>query len=385
MSMNVVCLDEGASSSRYAVNSGAVKVYPNNARLIEEDTVVSLVPNSDDVLDNLDITITKTSEESRYFPQRVLLGSLAERFSRSNTRPSMNANKCRQKLTYITVLLGTALGCLDAGIGGEEVSLIMNLPPVELTDDNVNYVKSELLGAFSVKFHKLEKEISFTVTDVVVKPEGVSASVAFFYNKDASPRVTMADYSTGYVLVVDIGASTSDLALLKDKKFIERTGQTYKLGGNTLRDKVRSKIKEVSGLEVTDEAVETLLSEGRLPYGNSYRDMSKELVAAKREFADELYDSIDSYFTTVGVGISSIKAVFVCGGGSMESSYFDEKENKEVKTSEPVSKYLLERLQEVCDSVDVVSYPDGNPRMANIIGTILIGNAYRAKKAQKKA
>ena len=61
------------------------------------------------------------------------------------------------------------------------------------------------------------------------------------------------------------------------------------------------------------------------------------------------------------------------------------KENKEVKTSEPVSKYLLERLQEDCDSVDVVSYPDGNPRMANIIGTILIGNAYRAKKAAKKA
>ena len=109
MSMNVVCLDEGASSSRYAVNSGAVKVYPNNARLIEEDTVVSLVPNSDDVLDNLDITITKTSGESRYFPQRVLMGSLAERFSRSNTRPSMNANKCKQKLTYITVCLAQRL------------------------------------------------------------------------------------------------------------------------------------------------------------------------------------------------------------------------------------------------------------------------------------
>ena len=129
--------------------------------------------------------------------------------------------------------------------------------------------------------------------------------------------------------------------------------------------------------ELTDEDAEVVITEGRLPYGSKYKDMSKELIEAKKEFAEMLAQDIDSYFGTVGVPLMSIKAIFVSGGGSMKSSYFDIDNNTEVVTSEPVSTYLTEVLRNICDGIDVVGYPDENPRMANIIGTMLSTKALR--------
>ena len=376
--MNTICVDQGASSTRYVVNEGEVYVNPNNMVFVEEGVDTYLVPNSADIFDNFDVTINKIEGESTYFPVRALIGTLAERYKPANLRPSMNSNKSRQRVNYVSIITAVAAGILNTNIE-PDVAVIIDFPPLEANKMTADYIRKELIGKFKVKFNTsaFNKEVVFNISDARIVSESEQASVSFFFNRNGAPRVETAKYNRGYVLSCDIGASTSDFVLIKDRRFQERTGQTYKIGGNVIKEIIKNKVRALYGSELTDEDAEVVITEGRLPYGSKYKDMSKELIDAKKEFAEMLAQNIDSYFGTVGVPLMSIKAIFVSGGGSMKSSYFDIDNNTEVVTSEPVSTYLTEVLRNICDGIDVVGYPDENPRMANIIGTMLSTKALR--------
>jgi len=41
---------------------------------------------------------------------------------------------------------------------------------------------------------------------------------------------------TGNVLSLDIGASTTDLTVIQNGRYLERSGRTYRTGGNVVRD-----------------------------------------------------------------------------------------------------------------------------------------------------
>ena len=88
---------------------------------------------------------------------------------------------------------------------------------------------------------------------------------------------------------------------------------------------------------------------------------------------------MNSYFGTVDISLPSIKAIFVSGGGSMKSRYYDDEQTKEVITSESVSYYLTEKLKGICDGIDIMEFPGDNPRMTNIIGTALTANVMKNK------
>lgn len=375
--MSFICTDQGASNTRFIVNNGKVCVNPNNAVIVDLDADIRLIPNSSDILDNLDVTIIKTEGESEYFPVRVLMGSMAERHSSSNIRPSMMLNKAKQQINYISILVACAVGQIQNNVS-DPVKLFINLPPIEIRE-NEDYVKEQLLGKYTVTFNKSNEKTDVNIEFVKVCPESVMAVFAFFFKSDGSPRIESAKYSRGYVLGIDIGASTSDLVLVKDRKFVDRTGYTYKIGGNVITDIMRSKVRSIYGSELTDDDANTVITEGRLPYGSKYKDMSKELVEAKKEFADLLYEKMNSYFGTVDISLPSIKAIFVSGGGSMKSRYYDDEQTKEVITSESVSYYLTEKLKGICDGIDIMEFPGDNPRMTNIIGTALTANVMKSK------
>lgn len=375
--MSFICTDQGASNTRFVVNGGKVCVNPNNAVKVEMDADIRLIPNTTDILDNLDVSIVKTEGVSDYFPMRVLMGSLAERYSSSNIRPSMMMNKAKQPINYISIIVACAVGQIQNNIN-DAIKLFINLPPVEI-GVNEDYVKEQLLGKYEVTFNKMDVKTELNIDFVKVCPESVMAVFAFFFKSDGTPRVESAKYSRGYVLGIDIGASTSDLVLVKDRKFVDRTGYTYKIGGNVITDIMRSKVRSIYGSELTDDDANIVITEGRLPYGSKYKDMSKELIEAKREFADLLYEKMSSYFGTVDIALPSIKAIFVSGGGSMKSRYYDEDETKEIVTSESVSYYLTEKLKGICDGIDIMEFPGDNPRMTNIIGTALTANIMKSK------
>ena len=379
-----ICTDQGASSTRFSVNNSKVYKNPNNFIEVDIESDIRNTPYTQEFVDNMDLTISKDGE-SDFFPVRILGGTLAERYSSSSAKPSMLSSKSRQPVNYYSVISSVVNSILLSEDAEDckspvDVTCYMCLPPVEITGNNENedYVKSQLAGKYTVRLNKMGREIEFNIKEVNVYAESVLAVVAFLFNQDATQRTEMAKYNKGYILGFDIGASTADLVLIKDRRFIEHSGYTCKLGGNIIDDLMRSEIRRKFGTEVSNDDIIEAVRTGRLAYGSSYKDVSAELQKCKKQYASMLFEKVETYFASNNIGLQSIKAVFMSGGGSMQSSYMDES-GKEVVTSPSVGEYIDEMLKKVCDSVDMVLSPSVNPRECNIVGLILSMNAQRKR------
>lgn len=379
-----VCTDQGASSTRFSVNNSKVYKNPNNFIEVDIESDIRNTPYTQEFVDNMDLTISKDGE-SDFFPVRILGGTLAERYSSSSAKPSMLSSKSRQPVNYYSVISSVVNSILLSEDAEDckspvDVTCYMCLPPVEITGNNENedYVKSQLAGKYTVRLNKMDREIEFNIKEVNVYAESVLAVVAFLFNQDATQRTEMAKYNKGYILGFDLGASTADLVLIKDRRFIEHSGYTCKLGGNIIDDLMRSEIRRKFGTEVSNDDIIEAVRTGRLAYGSSYKDVSAELQKCKKQYASMLFEKVETYFASNNIGLQSIKAVFMSGGGSMQSSYMDES-GKEIITSPSVGEYIDEMLKKVCDSVDMVLSPSVNPRECNIVGLILSMNAQRKR------
>lgn len=379
-----VCTDQGASSTRFSVNNSKVYKNPNNFIEVDIESDIRNTPYTQEFVDNMDLTISKDGE-SDFFPVRILGGTLAERYSSSSAKPSMLSSKSRQPVNYYSVISSVVNSILLSEDAEDckspvDVTCYMCLPPVEITGNNENedYVKSQLAGKYTVRLNKMDREIEFNIKEVNVYAESVLAVVAFLFNQDATQRTEMAKYNKGYILGFDLGASTADLVLIKDRRFIEHSGYTCKLGGNIIDDLMRSEIRRKFGTEVSNDDIIEAVRTGRLAYGSSYKDVSAELQKCKKQYASMLFEKVETYFASNNIGLQSIKAVFMSGGGSMQSSYMDES-GKEIVTSPSVGEYIDEMLKKVCDSVDMVLSPSVNPRECNIVGLILSMNAQRKR------
>ena len=379
-----ICTDQGASSTRFSVNNSKVYKNPNNFIEVDIESDIRNTPYTQEFVDNMDLTISKDGE-SDFFPVRILGGTLAERYSSSSAKPSMLSSKSRQPVNYYSVISSVVNSILLSEDAEDckspvDVTCYMCLPPVEITGNNENedYVKSQLAGKYTVRLNKMDREIEFNIKEVNVYAESVLAVVAFLFNQDANQRTEMAKYNKGFILGFDLGASTADLVLIKDRRFIEHSGYTCKLGGNIIDDLMRSEIRRKFGTEVSNDDIIEAVRTGRLAYGSSYKDVSAELQKCKKQYASMLFEKVETYFASNNIGLQSIKAVFMSGGGSMQSSYLDES-GKEVVTSPSVGEYIDEMLKKVCDSVDMVLSPSVNPRECNIVGLILSMNAQRKR------
>lgn len=379
-----ICTDQGASSTRFSVNNSKVYKNPNNFIEVDIESDIRNTPYTQEFVDNMDLTISKDGE-SDFFPVRILGGTLAERYSSSSAKPSMLSSKSRQPVNYYSVISSVVNSILLSEDAEDckspvDVTCYMCLPPVEITGNNENedYVKSQLAGKYTVRLNKMDREIEFNIKEVNVYAESVLAVVAFLFNQDATQRTEMAKYNKGYILGFDLGASTADLVLIKDRRFIEHSGYTCKLGGNIIDDLMRSEIRRKFGTEVSNDDIIEAVRTGRLAYGSSYKDVSAELQKCKKQYASMLFEKVETYFASNNIGLQSIKAVFMSGGGSMQSSYMDES-GKEIVTSPSVGEYIDEMLKKVCDSVDMVLSPSVNPRECNIVGLILSMNAQRKR------
>lgn len=380
--MNFVAADLGASSTRYVSNNGEIKVLPNNVVYVAEDTVVDQEPYSSEIEAALDVSIT-CDNGSEFFPVRVLMGQMATRYSPTNVRPSVMSNKHTQQINYISTVMATALSKMAYGLE-EDIDVYLALPPIEVKTAK-EIVSKNLVGSYTVKFHKLnDLEVKFRINSVGIYEESFMAMLAYFFNMNGTIRESAKRFATGSVLSMDIGASTTDLAVVQNMQYLEKSGQTYKTGGNIARDLLTNYFRGEYGFDVPAEMAELAMAEGRIQMGNTYQDCSEEVNKAKKEFAAQIVEQIQTYFRMINVPIQTIRAIVVSGGGSMESFYIGD-DGQEVHTSKPISDFITEELNKVCPGVVVEQFASG-PRLANIMGLFIRANIdMHRKQAMMKA
>lgn len=386
--MNFVAADLGASGTRYITDHGKIQVLPNNMIILEDGKPTPLELNSEEIESALEITIEKltpTEVEPRYqfasFPVTFLAGKMAERHSSTYITPDINTLKWKQPVNYISAIMSVAVSKIKFGLD-DKILLVLDVPPGELTTAKKVF-KDNLVGKYKVKFHKYMggTEVEFEVVDVAVFAESVMAMGSFFFNMNGVPKLENKEYLTGKVLSLDIGASTSDVAVIENGKFLDYTGRTFKTGGNVARGAFINYITSEEGYVLPEADAEVAIAEGRLAYGSEYVEVGHLVEQAKRELANQLISMIKTYFSEIKIPIQTIKAVIVSGGGSMEGQYINEA-GEVVKTSNPLSKYVTESLQSICKGVRAIPYGE-DARFANVKGLFIRAKVLMAKMASQ--
>jgi hypothetical protein len=357
-----------------------------------------LKPQDNEVLEqSLDVIIRKLGgKESEHFPVRCLMGDLAMRYSATNVRPSITQLKVSQRVNYISVVASVAAAVLKNGEESGDfsdkeknhVTLYVALPPMEVESQKAdNSFERELIGEYQVEFPRYDggKTVSFYIDTVVLKEESVMAAVAFLFEVRSgklSVREENAACRSGYTLSLDIGASTTDITMIQNGRYLEKSCQTYKIGGNTVGEFLKDSIRRVYGFDLDPESTEETIRTGRIKIGAGYDDASSYVDQAKRNLADRISESVQSYFAKAGVAFQTIGHVIISGGGSLQGFYVDEVGHK-IVTSESVASMVMERLHKICDKVVVKEYGD-EARLANVTGlyiTSIIEDAVRSKGA----
>lgn len=379
--MSFVAADLGASSTRYVSNTGKVHVLPNNMVFIDKDANVDQEPYSNDVESALDVTI-ECDNGSKHFPARVLIGSMATRYSASSSRPSVMMNKHVQRINYISAVMTVALSKMKY-VMSDSVDVYIALPPIEVKTAK-DIVAQNLVGNYTVTFHKLnDMQVKFRIDSVSSFEESFMAMLAYFFDMNGQVRDASKRYASGAVLSMDIGASTTDLAVVQNMQYLEKSGKTYKTGCNIAREFLSDYIRAEYGFDVPPEIGDLALAEGRIQMGDTYRDCSEAVEKAKRAFAEQIVEQIQGYFRTVNIPLQTIRAIVVSGGGSMEGSYISE-DGKRIATSQPISRFITEELNKVCSGVAVEQFPN-NPRLANIMGLFVRANIDMHRKQKMQA
>lgn len=375
--MNFLGIDIGASSTRAISQSGRIGVIPNNAVILGDDEEVRFNPYDDELESALYMKITK-SGVSKIFPKRVLYGSMAERHSHVNIRPSVQQAKHMQELSYISVIAAAATSRVLFEIP-ENLRLYIAVPPVEVQKAEEAF-KEELVGQFTVEFPKYKggTTVKINVEAIKCKEESVMALASFFFSLDGTIREHSKQFLTGNVLSANIGASTTDLSIAKNGRYLETSGRTIPVGGNIARDYLIDQINIEYGFELPLADAEKVMAEGRMSLGNSYVDVSKIVSDAKDLLARDIVARMDPYFKSIGIPIQTLKGIAVSGGGSLRSGYVEN--NKKIFTSEPMSEFVTRRLKQICDTISVVSYGD-EARLADLKGLYIYAQMDASKEA----
>lgn len=392
---NFVAVDLGASETRYASDKEEIKILRNNMVFLEPNAYVGDY-ESENLMDVLDITI-KADCKGNYvkYPVRAVIGKAAERWFKTNERPSINQNKHVQRINYTSAVVASALEILFTTEGEaanktaveNAIDLFMAIPPMEISmmskQEVLRIVKENLVGNYNLTFNKFIRDgaplqLNFTIKDVYLHEESVLSILSHIFKTNGEMRPGVEEYKNSKMLSLDIGASTTDLAIVENFIYKDKTGQTFKTGGNVARSILQDFLRAHYGQDFPDVETDRIMREGRIQNGRSFDDCSSFVQRAKEEFAKQVVNQIESYFRKIDIPVQLINPIIVSGGGSMESGYIDEN-GTYVKTVGAIGEFILEPLKHLCPNLEVLQL-EGNARLGNIKGLVTVARLKMKKK-----
>lgn len=390
--MSFVAVDLGASGSRYVSDSGQISVVSNNMIILPDMNTSNIIAEGPEVEGCLEVKIeqlsrvhtgTENSPVKNVFPANVLIGLMAEKHRDVNSRPTMLMHKHVQPINYISAIVACALSKVKNSLTNE-LDLYIAVPPIEVGDASKEF-SNVLCGSYRVTLPKYMggTVVEFKIDSVECFEEALMASTSFFFNMNGTPKESNRNLITATVLSLDIGASTSDIAIIKNGRYLDKSGQTFKTGGNEALDFLIEAIRDKYAIDLPIEDAERTMMEGRIQMGNTFDDVSELVTEAKKSLAKKLVSYLPGYFKRINIPINTINAIMTSGGGSLQSQHTNT-DGEVVKTAEPMSYFVTEELKQWCKGVDVVEYGE-DARFANIKGLFIRAKMASLTKAKMKA
>ena len=362
---NVILLvDLGNSETRAEIvyNGKSVKIeMPNTySELHENYTIPEDYRNDESIVFGCD---------GEYIANGELV---SHEFANRSMRPTGLKHKSEQitsKYSIIGVMI-KAIALISGNLGNvpNEINWVFDiaclLPPDEQSNkDDVDYMKNMISTITEVNcISPIKYRIPVSIKEVRIFPEGVVAYTAAMFSMKEGKAVANADnlkYRQGYTLVMDIGAGTTDLAMVFNGKFVAASKTTIKTGGNYVEKTCKREIRRKFGNAPTD--MTEIIEKGVYTRGNERIIMDDVLIRAKKDFAAELNKEIIEYLEVTQIPVHELKGLLVIGGGAIAT----ERDGKVI--SESLAYPLCENIRSMAKSVELIKI-DVNPRFANIEG-----------------
>ena len=297
-------------------------------------------------------------------------------------RPSSSIKKYDSAITMYTIRLAFLQGYLDiADMTKQDLnsidvewSVTVLLPPSDL-ELGAEKMKESIMGLSNIKFLMPEFCKSLNITSVKVFPEGFCAFIGEVFENSKKIRDGFENVLTSATLVIDIGAGTTDLDIIKDAKLVDSSRYSEETGGNQVFQKVNTELRKKCGKNFPEDSLREASVTGTIKVGASSIDITGEIEVAKKDVATKLSNAIRNYIESSDFSIFDIENILICGGGADNCG----------SNLKPLGDYLKENLEvwmnysnflEIPEQ-EVVTEEGGNeivtkekisPRLLNIIG-----------------
>lgn len=330
---------------------------------------------------------------------RVAHGLIVEReFDGMWLYPTGKGDKCTEAITEWTVrnvLLKTIHLLADAwGISPSEVDVAFNvfclIPPEEHQynkDGMINLIADidevvELVPDAEGVYHSVPHEI--ICNTIQTFPEGITAFVGIsttIANNKVSSNPEVAPFMKGLVLIIDIGAGTTDMAIMQDGMLRSDSRFTCYEAGNHIQSVFMRSAKgnpvirtRLSGRPIKN--MQAVMGSAMIIEGAGIEEDCRDaLNVAKEDLAGTLANSIASYMQGLNVA-QDIKGVLVVGGANAPAIRDGEVVSPSLDT------WLIPRIKKFCPGASLMPIGNRDPRYLNLDG---LEAMYLAQVAKEKA
>lgn len=319
--------------------------------------------------------------------QRWILGTLAEDMSSTHQSLASDSLKVVQEEFYLNILGVIYSSVIENKIKPNELTIGVLIPPRDYFHDLKEVLFGILVRDIEITNNTTgdKVKLSFNREDIVIKPESIVAFAACFI--DDKNEITEAGdkYGDKLNISIDMGHSTTDLAILEEWKPIKNSFKTLDVATIQLLGYLSEEIqRKFNGYIPPEKELIKAFYSGKLTTGATDQWIGEELTIANRKFATELYSDMYNYLTAHGLRFQQVASFMFNGGGSVElknvksvRAYFMDEVNK---VSQFTESFTPEEFLSVQNHVE---YEDLKEKLAVVRYSNILGfmRGLRDKKA----
>lgn len=257
-------------------------------------------------------------------------------------------------------------------------SVTVLLPPSDL-ELGADKIKQSILGISKIKFLIPNVEKDINISSVKVFPEGFCAFIGEIFENRKRIRPGYNSVLMSSTLVIDIGAGTTDMCIIKDAKLVDGSRHSEETGGNQVFQKMNTELRRKFGRNFPEDSLRESSVTGIIKIGAREIDISQDIGIARKDVATKLSSAIRNYIESSDFSIFDIENILICGGGAEECG----------KGMKPLGEFLKDDLKVwmeyskfleiptvdkpvVRNGVEYLDRVKLSPRLLNVIGASVL-------------
>lgn len=320
-----IAMDIGSTQTRSCVFNKDLTMSPaiildSNYDIINRD-ISHVSSPSKSFGANLEMTITDLSADKKVKPmlsvEHVVKGELLTAITTTTQITVASASKVDQKTTYVNIISNVAIDLLQeyTKIGVPKTStyvyLTVALPPEDTKHKSrMDMFRERLAGEYKVHFSRLNVTLLFTLFEDKIAIMSEPEAVAVYQ----TVQKKLEDADDSVVCTFDVGGRSAGITFISDKRLLLDSCATINIGGARLAAIFSREL--ASSLNIQEPLVTRVLkaiSTGTFRLGAQVLDVSEQLNAAKREFAELLFNEFIRAVDTNGIQLQNISKVYCSG------------------------------------------------------------------------